>query len=151
MIGNTVLTIVCAFFFTAAWWIFVDGVSMVNSKGSGTGPFYIYLPGILTTIGLFLINNLPTFMFSKEDTGDEATTLQKAILVISVVFLLSGVVVGFWLNFSKKVDRSTSIKRWRAISAAIQSVTILIVSFVWSFLYRDPNIAPYIKLSTNIF
>ena len=151
IIQNIVLSAVCGFFFAAAWWVFVDGVSLVDARGSGAGPFYLYLPGILSTIGLFLINNLPAFMFSKENTGDEATVLQKVILVISVICMLAGIAIGIWLNTSKKVDRGTSLKRWRAITAVIQAVVITIVAFLWCFLYKDPDSAPYGDLGTSIF
>ncbi|KAH0790232.1 transmembrane protein 50A [Histomonas meleagridis] len=148
VVRNVVLTSLVGFLFAASWWVFVDGVSLSDVNNSGTGPFWLYCPGILTTIGLFLISNLPTYMFAKEDTGEETTVLQKIILVISVICLFGGVAAGIWLNASKKVDRSDSFKKWRAIAALIQSCVITLISFAWCYLYVDPETAPYNALTT---
>ena len=136
---NIVLSAVCGFFFAVAWWLFVDGISIVDVNGGGSGPFYLYCPGILATIGLFLMSNLPSYMFSKEDTGEETTVVQKVVLVLSVVCMLAGIIVAIWCYVEKKGDRDTNIKQWRGISTIVQSIVISLVSFAWSFLYKDPN------------
>ncbi|KAH0790230.1 membrane protein [Histomonas meleagridis] len=138
---NIVLSAICGLFFAAAWWIFIDGVSVVDVKDpdQGAGPFYLYCPGILATIGLFLMSNLPSFMFSKEDTGEETSLLQKLILVLSVACMLAGIIVAIWCYVAKKGDRDTGLKQWRGVSMIIQSIVISLVSFAWNFFYKDPN------------
>ena len=137
---NIALSAICGFFFAVAWWIFVDGLSYCDVQpGNNAGPFYLFCPGVLCTIGLFLMCNLPTSMFAKEDTGDEIQTYQKIILIVAVMFKFAGIIVAVWCYAAKKGDRNTNAKRWRGISTIIQSVVITLVSFAWNFLYKDPN------------
>ena len=137
--GNIILSSACGFFFAVAWWLFVDGVSIVDASGDNAGPFYLYVPGIMATIGLFLMANLPAHMFSKEDTGEDTTVLQKVILVLSIICMLAGIITAVWTYIEKKSDRNTSNKQWRGASTIVQSILISMVSFAWAFLYKDPN------------
>ena len=136
---NIVLSSACGFFFAVAWWLFVDGVSIVDSQGGNAGPFYLYVPGIMATIGLFLMANLPPQMFSKEDTGEDTTTLQKVILVLSIMCMLSGIITAIWTYVENKSHRETANQQWRGVSTIVQSILISLVSFAWAFLYKDPN------------
>jgi hypothetical protein len=139
---NTILSAICGFFFAVSWWLFIDGAALADRKeaGEGAGPFWVYVPGILSTIGLFLMSNLPPSMFQK-DNSDEHTGLQKGILVLSVICLFAGVIEGAWCYASppKSLHTEGGYRQWRGISAIIQAVVIAIISFAWNFLYRDPN------------
>ncbi|OHS92907.1 membrane protein [Tritrichomonas foetus] len=136
---NYALDVICGLLFAASWWMFADGVASVDVKpGFNAGGFYLYVPGILTTIGFFLMSNLPTSMFQKDNT-DEHTWWQKMILVLSVMCKLAGIICAIWCYIDKKADRSTSFLKWRGISTIVQSLLITASSFLWNFLYKDED------------
>jgi hypothetical protein len=137
---NVALSAICGFVFAVAWWLFVDGCAIAGVNGSGKIPFWVFCPGILCTIGLFLMSNLPPTMFQKDNgAGDETTGLQKAILLFAVMFKASGVIVAIWCYVAKAHDRVGGYEEWRGISTIVQSVLIVSASFAWNFLYQDPN------------
>ncbi|KAK8840814.1 Transmembrane protein 50A [Tritrichomonas musculus] len=134
---NFVVTVISGVLFTAAWWIFVDGIAFTDIQpGYGRGDFYLYVPGILTTIGFFLMSNLPTSMFEK-DNSDEHTWWQKLILVISFLCYLGGIICSIWCYVEKKNDRKTNFTKWRGESSIIQSLMITLAGLIWNFLYND--------------
>ena len=134
---NYILSGLVGFFFGVAWWMFVDGVAAVNPQpGYNAGSFYLYGPGILTTIGFFIMSNLPTSMFEKDNT-EEHTWWQKALLVFSVMLMLAGIIEGIWTYIDKKADRVTSLQQWRGVSMIVQGIIITACSFCWNFLYKD--------------
>lgn len=132
--SNWILDGVCGFLFAAAWWMFVDGMAAANG-----GPGYLYAPGILTTIGFFLLSNLPSSMFRKNEWGEETEWWLKAILLLAVVAEFSGIVGAIWLFAAKESDRVGSVNTWRGVSSIVQSVVITIASYMWNFLYKDPE------------
>ena len=137
---NLALDAICGLLFAAGWWMFIDGIAYADTQpGEGAGPGYLYAPGLLATIGFFLMSNLPYNMFHKDGWGDETTWWQKAILVLSVMMEFAGIIVGAWLYAERKNDRNAVYKQWRGVSAIIQSVLITIASFTWNFLYHDPD------------
>jgi hypothetical protein len=141
---NVVLSAICGFVFAVAWWLFVDGCALASVRDTGKIPFWVFCPGILCTVGLFLMSNLPPSMFQKDSGGgDETTGLHKAILLFAVIFKASGVITAAWCYASKKTDREGGFEQWRGISAIIQSVLITSASFAWNFLYQDPNAAAF--------
>lgn len=134
---NIVITVISGVLFSVAWWIFADGIAFTDIQpGYGRGDFYLYVPGILTTIGLFLMSNLPTSMFEK-DNNDEHTWWQKLILVISVLCYLAGMICGIWCYVEKKKDRQTRFTKWRGISSIVQPILITLSGFLWNYLYYD--------------
>jgi hypothetical protein len=137
-VGNLVLSAVCGLLVSAGWWMFVDATALADVKGYGPGVAWIYFPGILTTIGLFLMSNLPSTMFSKE-SSEEVTPLQKVILMLSVMSKSAGIIVAVWCYIQKEGDRQGGYQQWRGIAVILQAIVISCASFAWSFLYRDPN------------
>jgi hypothetical protein len=138
--ANLVLSAVCGFLFAAAWWLFVDGTALADRKGHGSGPAWIYPPGILATLGLFLISNLPTTMFQK-GSSEESLWWQKGILLVSVMCKCAGIIVAIWLYVinAEKGDGDNGYVQYRGIATIVQTVLISITSFAWNFLYQDPN------------
>lgn len=137
---NIVLSAVCGVIFAAAWWIFADAVAYADTKpGQNAGKFEIYVPGILATIGLFLMSNLPTSMFAK-NSGEEHTWWQKLILVLSIMCMLAGIIESVWIYVAKKNSlKEHSYTDYRGIAPIAQSIMITVISFAWNFLYQDPN------------
>lgn len=132
--NNLILDGVCGFLFAAAWWVFVDGMAAAHG-----GPGYLYAPGILATIGFFLLANLPTTMFQKSQWGEETEWWLKAILLLAVVCEFGGIVTSIWLFAEKTGDREGSVNTWRGASSIVQPVVITLASFMWNFLYKDPE------------
>jgi hypothetical protein len=91
--SNIALAAVCGFLFGVGWWLIVDAASWADVHGHGAGPFWIYVPGILATIGLFLMSNPPATMFQK-DSSEEHSCLQKLILLVSVMCKAVAVITG---------------------------------------------------------
>jgi hypothetical protein len=138
-VANLVLSAVCGFLFAAGWWMFIDGAALADRKvhDEGAGPAWIYPPGILATIGLFLLSNLPTSMFQKDNT-EESVWWQKLILVVSVMCKSAGIIVAIWCYVAKETSDNGYLQ-WRGIATIVQTVLITIASFAWNFLYQDPN------------
>ncbi|KAK8891995.1 Transmembrane protein 50A [Tritrichomonas musculus] len=138
-VANHVVTIISAVLFSAAWWMFADGIAATDVEpGYGRGGFYLYVPGIMTTIGFFLMSNLPTSMFEK-DNDDEHQWWQKLILVLSILCYCAGIICAIWCYVAKKKDRQTSFTKWRGISSIVQALMITLAGFIWNFLYRDDS------------
>ena len=137
---NLVLDAICGLLFAAGWWMFIDGIAYADTQpNTGAGPGYLYVPGILTTIGFFLMSNLPYEMFHKDGWGDETTWWQKAILVLAVMCEFAGIIVGVWLYIERKSDRVQGWQQWRGVSSIVQGVLITIASFAWNFFYQNPD------------
>ena len=136
---NYVITSISAFLFAGSWWMFADGIAFTDvHSGYGRGGFYLYVPGILTTIGFFLMSNLPTSMFEKDNT-DEHTWWQKLILVLSILCYCAGIICSIWCYVAKKGDRQTSFTKWRGVSSIVQALLITLSGFLWNFLYQDDS------------
>lgn len=134
---NCIITIITGILFSVAWWLFVDGISLTDvQSGYGPGGFYLYIPGILTTVGFFLMSNLPTSMFDK-DNDDSHAWWQKLILFFSFLCYLAGIICSIWCYVEKRNDRKASFTKWRGISSIIQSLLITLSGLIWNFLYND--------------
>jgi hypothetical protein len=131
---NLALAAISGFLFAGAWWIFIDGVALADKNGHNAGPFWVYVPGILTTIGCFIMCNLPPTMFVKGSGDEEHAPWQKALLVFATVCEFAGLIEGIWCYVEKKGDRADGYTQWRGVSAIVQSVLIAIVTFGWNFM-----------------
>ena len=137
---NYFLDVICGILFAAGWWMFIDGMAYADKQpGENAGPGYLYVPGILTTIGFFLMSNLPSGLFHRDSYGEDTAAWQKALLVISVMCELAGIICGVWLYIDRSADRDLGYRKWRGISSIVQGVVITIASFLWNFAYQDPD------------
>jgi len=141
--SNLVVSAFCGIFFAAGWWFFIDGVAYASQKGHPTAGLEIYLPGILATFGLFLINNLPNELFSS-DAGfwgsEEIEWYHKALVVLSVMLNLASMIMSVWVYFGKKFHTNPSFEiKWRAQTSIIQSGLISLASFLWRFGWKKPD------------
>ena len=100
--SNLVVSAISGILFAAGWWIFIDGVALASSKGESTAQFFIYLPGLLATLGLFLMNNLPNDLFHTDSWGsEEIEWWHKALVVLSVMLKLASMIMSVWVYFGK--------------------------------------------------
>ena len=134
---NLIVSGVSGLLFAAGWWIFIDGSAYRHKFTDSAGPFMFYLPGILATIGLFILNNLDKKLFQEGGWGDEAETWEKILIVISVMLHLAAIIACIWVYAARKGDRDIWEKKWQGISSIIQTFLIVISSCVWRFLWKD--------------
>ena len=137
--SNLVISSICGVLFAAGWWIFIDGFSYADANGNNAGPFYMYLPTIFATIGLFLFNNIRDEVFQSGTSAEDIEWWEKLLIVISCVFHLAAIIESIWVYLGKDDVRSSNIKKWRGISSIISAVLITLASFAWRLLYKDPD------------
>lgn len=125
--------------FAAGWWIFIDGFSYADRNQSNAGPFYMYLPGIFATIGLFILNNIRKEVFAQETTNEDILWWEKLLLIVAVIFHLASIIESIWVFCGKHIDKQSNAIKWRGISTIIQSILITLASFGWRFLWYDPD------------
>jgi hypothetical protein len=135
---NLVLSALCGFLFALGWWLFIDGTALADVHGDGGGPAWIYFPGILATIGLFLMSNLPPSMFQKNNSQD-TLWWQKGLLLLAVMLKSAALIVAIWCYVANEEHRNNSYNKWRGVSVIVQSILIAGSSFAWNFLYQDPE------------
>lgn len=140
--SNKYVSIAAGVFIAAGWWMFLDGV--VASYSEGKVKFYEFLPPIFSTIGFFLINGLPSDMFTKNGNtwGDEVECYVKAILVLSIVLLFGSIVASIWIFLAVPMfqgDDVPKLVQWRGISEIAMTFCSLVSTFIWRFMWRDPS------------
>lgn len=136
---NFFIDIVCSLLFSAGWWAFIDGCSFADSNGYNAGPFYLYLPGIFATIGLFILNNIRDEVFAKEASLEDMEWWEKALIFLSSVLHLTAVIESIWVYCGKHIDEGDRFQRWRGASSIVQSILITLSSLGWRFLWSNPD------------
>ena len=136
---NLILSAICGVLFAAGWWCFIDGFSYADSQGDNAGPFYMYLPSIFATIGLFLLNNIRDEVFQANTSSEDIEWWEKLLIVISCIFHLAALIESVWVYLGKHINNQSNILKWRGISCIVSSILITLSSFAWRFLYKDPD------------
>ncbi|EAY21748.1 putative membrane protein [Trichomonas vaginalis G3] len=145
--SNLIVSGIVGFLFAVAWWIFIDAAAFHDHAGEGAGNFVFYLPGILATVGLFLLNNLPNPLFESGDAwgAEETPVWQKILIVISIMLHLAGLIMTIWVfaHWNKKgyLDtnypgfKPTKVKQYLGIASIVQTILIIISSLLWRFAW----------------
>ena len=134
---NTAIAIVSGLLFSIGWWLFIDVLCVASTQGYGAGKVFEDIPGILVTIGMFLLLNLPDEMFVHDSYGgNEAECYQKVILAISIVLLLGGCIESIWQYSALPRYKAPNPKDVSNIGPFViaQTVCITIASLLWRFL-----------------
>jgi len=136
--NNQVVSIMSGFFFALGWWLFIDAVSVSKKNGSGGGQFFEYLPGIVGSLGFFLINNLPHELFVRNSFGfdNEDDCLHKTLLLLSTVMVFGSTVASVWIMASNKAFEVNEHTKWRGLSSVFQNFLILVATFMWRFFWK---------------
>lgn len=135
--SNLIVSGISGLLFAAGWWIFIDGSAYRDVKYGGAGPFVFYLPGILATIGLFILNNLDKKLFQEGGWGEETETWEKILIVLAVMLHLAALIACIWIYIDKKEHRQIWERKWQGISSIIQTFLIVISSCLWRFAWKD--------------
>ena len=137
--NNKVLSWITGVFFTTAWWLFLDSIFKSVKAGYGYGKYFEYIPGLASTLGFFLINNLPSDLFIKNSYGDNDYDFSlKIVLIFSTILLFGSIIESIWVLSSMPMFEENDIINWRGVSAVFQSFLNLISTFICRFMWRSP-------------
>ncbi|ORX47945.1 hypothetical protein BCR36DRAFT_355487 [Piromyces finnis] len=122
--------------FGAGWWLILDIIIYFNNIGKSKDKdpneaitFITFLPGIIGTIGFFLVNFLPRNALNiNEETGISAGKSLYIIIAFAVTF--AGIISGFWVLFSKYTGESYCKY---GVFMVMQSLCIFLSTFVFRF------------------
>lgn len=138
--SNKYVSIFSGILFGAAWMVFIDAVIVTYKIDKCRA--YEWVGGIAGTIGLFLIENLPSAMFQKKGGwSEEAECYQKVILIIATFLLFGGMVSAIWIFLGAKyfVETTNDLVKFRGWGAILQTFLIMLSAFAWRFMWRDPS------------
>lgn len=150
-VSNLIVTGLSGFIFATSWWVFIDACAFRDKYGGGAGPFVLYLPGILATLGLFILNNIRNALFEKGDAwGAEDTAVwEKILIVVAIMLHLASLICAIWVfadwNKKGKFDLevsgiSPSKPRWyQGVASIVQAVGIIVASCLWRFAWRSED------------
>uniref|UniRef100_A0A7R9V005 Transmembrane protein 50A n=1 Tax=Chlamydomonas euryale TaxID=1486919 RepID=A0A7R9V005_9CHLO len=123
--------------FGAGWWFWADAVALSPTKI----PFDHYLPGLIATLALVMINLIRKDELAEIDPFDDATYCRARVwLFISYVVSFSSIVAAVWVliaHYSSNPDLSSS-EKWPG-AAGIFQVSFILGSGLLFFLSRTPG------------
>jgi len=122
--------------FAAGWWIWIDAnVSTANwpKDKSGKPPailFYYYIPGIISTLGVFMTN-----IVSLESLNPASWVFDERIgakvrvwLFLSFIISFSGVAAAIWIMAAVYMPPHNKGNDWPGIALTIQNALIFVSS-----------------------
>lgn len=101
-------------FFGAGWWFFVDSVAVSSSHI----PFSQYLPGIIATLALIMINSVRRDELLSYDTYDEGMYCRSRIWLLMAYALSLGAIAGSVLVMLHRGGEVSSILQVACILGA---------------------------------
>jgi len=122
--------------FGAGWWLLIDIVIYFENIGKKRDKdpeeaisFLTFLPGIIGTVGFFLVNFLSRKSLTfTEETGITAAKSLYIIIAFAVTF--AGLIAGFWVLFAKYTGEKYSKY---GVFMVMQSLCIFLSTFVFRF------------------
>lgn len=148
-VSNLVVTGITGFIFAVAWWVFIDACAFRDKHAGGAGPFVLYLPGILATLGLFVLNNIRNALFENGDAwgAEETAVWEKILIVVAIMLHLAAIICAGWVfgawNKKGKFDLeiagiTPSRPLWyQGVAMIVQAVGIVAASCLWRFGWRS--------------
>lgn len=122
--------------FGAGWWFWVDAV-LCNSH---TVPFDQYIPGIIATLALIMINCIRRDSLQGQDAFDDESFCRIRLwLFLSYVVSFGSIVASVWvmiLHYTSH-DELSGAEKWPGVACIFQTVFIL-GSGILFFLSRTP-------------
>jgi len=127
---------VAGILFGAGWWLLIDIVVYYNNIGSPKNKdsdravtFLTFLPGIIGTIGFFLVNALSRGSLAfTEETGISAARSIYIVFAFTVTF--AGLISGFWILFSDYVSEPYCKY---GVFMVMQALCIFLATFIFRF------------------
>jgi len=124
------------FFFAVGWWIWIDGHAYADKfeTGSGYVTGFHYIPGIVSTISLILVNvinwkDLGGFSWGAEDGYQ---TRVRVWLFLSLVVAFGGIIAAVWIA-SVHWFSSDAIEKWPGIALITQNLLIFLSTMLFRF------------------
>jgi len=122
--------------FGAGWWLLIDIIVYFNNIGKPKDKdpndaitFLTFLPGIIGTIGFFLVNFLSRNSLGfTEETGITAGKSIYIVFAFTVTF--AGLISGFWILFSNYVGKSYCKY---GVFMVMQALCIFLSTFIFRF------------------
>ncbi|OUM63397.1 hypothetical protein PIROE2DRAFT_10052 [Piromyces sp. E2] len=122
--------------FGAGWWLLIDILIYFNNVGKPKDKdpeeaitFLTFLPGIIGTVGFFLVNFLSRNSLAfTEETGIAAGKSLYIIIAFAVTF--AGLISGFWILFAKYTGERYCKY---GVFMVMQSLCIFLSTFVFRF------------------
>jgi len=122
--------------FGAGWWLLLDIVIYYLNVGKNRDrdpddaiTFLTFLPGIIATLGFFLVNFLPRSSLTfTEETG--ITAGRSLYIVIAFAVTFAGIISGFWVLFTKYVGEKYAKY---GVFMVMQCFCIFVSTFVFRF------------------
>lgn len=119
------------FIFGVAWLVFVDGIvmneisdtKMVLKNNAGL----IYLPGIMATISLFMVNTVLPEDLNDDQVGGKL----KVWLFLSIMIGMTAIIVAVWVLADIYIQKHPHNTNVAAIGALVQTVLIFISALVF--------------------
>lgn len=129
--------IIAGMLFGAGWWFWVDAVACTSHKI----PFDQYLPGIIATLALIMINCIRQDDLMEIDPFDDATFCRSRLwLFLSYIVSFAAIVAAIWVmiaHYSTNTQLSGS-EKWPG-AAGIFQVTFILGSGLVFFASRTPT------------
>mmetsp|Transcript_31909 Transcript_31909/g.70919 ORF Transcript_31909/g.70919 Transcript_31909/m.70919 type:complete len:167 (+) Transcript_31909:95-595(+) len=130
--------IVSGVLFGAGWWFWFDAVATAQHKV----PFDHYIPGIIATLALVMINLIRRDDLSDIDPFDDAASFCRTRfwLFVSYVVSFASIVSAVWVmiqHYSSNPD-FTAAEKWPG-AAGIFQVTFILGSGLLFFVARTPG------------
>ena len=90
-------SLVAGFLFGIAWLVWIDGVAFAAHEGYGVNGVH-WLPGILQTLALFMVNVINWSALTEDAFMDEGRGAKvKCWIFTSFVFAFSGLIGAIWI------------------------------------------------------
>jgi len=122
--------------FGAGWWLLIDILVYFNKIGKPKNNepndainFITFIPGIIGTIGFFLVNVLPRNALTfNEETGISSGKSLYIVFAFTVTF--AGLISGFWILFDKYTSEDYGKY---GVFMVMQSLCIFLSTFIFRF------------------
>ena len=130
-------SLVAGFLFGIAWLVWIDGVAFAAHEGYGVNGVH-WLPGILQTLALFMVNVINWSALTEDAFMDEGRGAKvKCWIFTSFVFAFSGVIGAIWILVAESNAPLAEGEAWNpAGGPATHGLAQNIMLFAASLLFR---------------
>ena len=130
-------SLVAGFLFGIAWLVWIDGVAFAAHEGYGVNGVH-WLPGILQTLALFMVNVINWSALTEDAFMDEGRGAKvKCWIFTSFVFAFSGLIGAIWILVAESNAPLAEGEAWNpAVGPATHGLAQNIMLFAASLLFR---------------
>eukprot|EP00199_Chlamydomonas_sp_CCMP681_P003101 CAMPEP_0119107662 /NCGR_PEP_ID=MMETSP1180-20130426/11529_1 /TAXON_ID=3052 ORGANISM="Chlamydomonas cf sp, Strain CCMP681" /NCGR_SAMPLE_ID=MMETSP1180 /ASSEMBLY_ACC=CAM_ASM_000741 /LENGTH=179 /DNA_ID=CAMNT_0007093181 /DNA_START=11 /DNA_END=550 /DNA_ORIENTATION=- len=125
--------------FAAGWWCWVDACVLATPH---TIPFQQYLPGILATLCICMINVIRREELQESDPFDDAGFCRpRAWLFLSYCMSFGSIVGAVWVmieHYANNEELTSAAEKWPGVAGIFQVVLVL-ASGLLLFVSRAPS------------